>query len=181
MEFLSLTADLLTRIKLTLISSFAAVFKKSIFRDLVILNFVFPYALLHASCQLFEKQAVLCENNSVLLRIRDSLLSVTNRCIKVTSKLILPSVSKFKFALLKSRVKLIWSKSNVSHYRYVNRTILCNLLTISIPLKEEIEQVNRGQLILYVFSRKWEPILNERYMFWIYLSLMPYCKVIMWR
>ena len=142
---------------------------------------MFPYALLHASCQLFEKQAVLCENNSVLLKIRDSLLSVTNRCIKVTSKLILPSVSKFKFALLKSRVKLIWSKSNLSHYHYVNRTILCNLLTISLPLKEEIEQVNRGQLILYVFSRKWEPILNERHMFWIYLSLMPYRKVIMWR
>ena len=142
---------------------------------------MFPYALLHASCQLFEKQAVLCENNSVLLKIRDSLLSVTNRCIKVTSKLILPSVSKFKFALLKSRVKLIWSKSNLSHYHYVNRTILCNLLTISLPLKEEIEQVNRGQLILYVFSCKWEPILNERHMFWIYLSLMPYRKVIMWR
>ena len=148
MEFLSLIADVLTRLKLTLISSFAITgcFQKVNFQgfNLVILNFVFPYALLHASCQLFEKQAVLCENNSVLLKIRDSLLSVRNRCIKVTSKLILPSVSKFKFALLKSRVKLIWSKSNVSHYRYVNRTILCNLLAISLPFKEEIEQVNSG-------------------------------------
>ena len=148
MEFLSLIADVLTRLKLTLISSFAITgcFQKVNFQgfNLVILNFVFPYALLHASCQLFEKQAVLCENNSVLLKIRDSLLSVTNRCIKVTSKLILPSVSKFKFALLKSRVKLIWSKSNVSHYRYVNITILCNLLAISLPFKEEIEQVNSG-------------------------------------
>ena len=110
-EFLSLIADVLTRLKLTLISSFAITgcFQKVNFQgfNLVILNFVFPYALLHASCQLFEKQAVLCENNSVLLKIRDSLLSVRNRCIKVTSKLILPSVSKFKFALLKSRVKLI--------------------------------------------------------------------------
>ena len=148
MEFLSLIADVLTRLKLTLISSFAITgcFQKVNFQgfNLVILNFVFPYALLHASCQLFEKQAVLCENNSVLLKIRDSLLSVRNRCIKVTSKLILPSVSKFKFALLKSRVKLIWSKSNVSHYRYVNITILCNLLAISLPFKEEIEQVNSG-------------------------------------
>ena len=45
----------------------------------------------------FEKLFVLCKKCKVLENIRDSLLRVTNRCIKVTSKLILPSVSSFKF------------------------------------------------------------------------------------
>ena len=37
---------------------------------------------------------------SVLVKITKSLLCVTNHCIKVTSKLILPSVSRFKFPLI---------------------------------------------------------------------------------
>ena len=45
----------------------------------------------------------------ILVKIRVSLLYVTNRCIKVTCKLILPSVSRFKFCpYYKSRVKLIF-------------------------------------------------------------------------
>ena len=101
MKFLALTSYLLARIKLTLISSFAITgcFQKVNFQgsNLVILNFELPSAFLYALCELFEKQAALCGNNSVLVKIRDSLLCVTNRYINVTSKLILPSISRFKF------------------------------------------------------------------------------------
>ena len=100
-KVLALISELLARITLTLISSFAITgcFQKVNFQgfNLVILNFELPSAFLYALCELFEKQAVLCENNSVLVKIRDSLLCVANRCIKVSSKLILPSVSRFKF------------------------------------------------------------------------------------
>ena len=45
----------------------------------------------------------------VLVKVRESLLCVTNRRIKVTSKLILPSVSRFEFhPYYKSKVKLIF-------------------------------------------------------------------------
>ena len=45
----------------------------------------------------------------VLVKVRESLLCVTNRCIKVTSKLILPSVSRFELhPYYKSKVKLIF-------------------------------------------------------------------------
>ena len=101
MKFLALTSYLLARITLTLISSFAiiACFQKVIFQgfNLVILKFELPSAFLYALCELFEKLAVLCKYNSVLVKIRDSLLCVTNHCINVTSKLILPSISRFKF------------------------------------------------------------------------------------
>ena len=101
MKFLALTSYLLARITLTLISSFAITgcFQKVNFQgfNLVILNFELPSAFLYALYELFERWAVLCGNNSVLVKIRDSLLCVTNRCIKVTSKLILPSTSRFKF------------------------------------------------------------------------------------
>ena len=106
MKFLALTSHLLARITLTLISSFAITgcFQKVNFHgfNLVILNFELPSAFLYTLCELFEKQAeiiveIICGNNNVLVKIRDSLLCVTNHCIKVTSKLILPSVSRFKF------------------------------------------------------------------------------------
>ena len=101
MKFLALTFYFLARIILTLISSSAITdcFQKVNFQgfNFVILSFELPSAFLYASCELFEKQAVLCGNNSVLLKIRDSLLCVTNRCIEVTTKLILPSISRFKF------------------------------------------------------------------------------------
>ena len=101
MKFSALNLDLLARITLTLISSFAITdcFQKLNFQgfNFVTLNFEFPSAFWHASCKLFEKQANFCENNSVSVKIRDSLLCVTNRCINVTTKLILPSVSRFKF------------------------------------------------------------------------------------
>ena len=84
MEFLAWTSHLLAKITLTLISSFAITgyFQKVNFQgsNLVIL-----------------KVSFLCGNNSVLVKIKDSLLCVINRCKKVTSKLILPSVSRFKF------------------------------------------------------------------------------------
>ena len=99
-KLLALTLYLLARITLNLISSSAITgcFQKANFQgfNLVILNFELPSAFLYASCELIEKYAVLCGNNSVLVKIRDSLLCVTNWCIKVTSKLILPSVSRFK-------------------------------------------------------------------------------------
>ena len=65
--------------------------------NLVILNFELTSTFLYALCELFIKYAVLCGNNIVLVKIRDSLFRVTNRCIKVTSKLSLSSVSEFKF------------------------------------------------------------------------------------
>ena len=49
--------------------------------------------------RVIQKIDVLCGNNSALVKIRESLLCVKNRCIKVTSKLILPSVSRFKLDL----------------------------------------------------------------------------------
>ena len=112
LKFLDLTLYLLDRITLTLISSFAITgcFQKANLQgfDLVILSFHLPSAFLYVLCELFEIWAVLCRNNSVLLKIRNKLLCVTNRCIKVTSKLILPSVSRFKFyPPYNSRVKLI--------------------------------------------------------------------------
>ena len=64
--------------------------------NLVILNFELPSTFLYVLCELFIKYAVLCGNNIVLVKIRDSLFRVTNRC-KVTSKLSLSSVSEFKF------------------------------------------------------------------------------------
>ena len=77
MKFLALTSYLLARITLTLISSFAitACYQKVIFHgfNLVILNFELPSAFLYALCELFEKYAILCGNNSVLGKIRDSL------------------------------------------------------------------------------------------------------------
>ena len=164
MKFLPLTLDFLTRITLTLVSSFAITccFQKVNFQGfyLVILNVELPSALLYASCQLFKKQAALWGNNSVLVKIRDSLLSIKNLCINVTSKLILSSVSRFKFVLLKSRVKLILSKSNVSHYHYVNRTILCNLLAISLPFKEEL---NSSKLLINIICIQLEVWTNFKW------------------
>ena len=54
--------------------------------------FELPSAFLYASCVMcVKKYTVLCGN----MEIGDSLLCVANRCIKVTSKLILPSVPRF--------------------------------------------------------------------------------------
>ena len=101
MKFLALTFYLLARITLTLISSFAITgcFQKFNFQgfNLVVLNFKLPSAFLYALCELFEIEAVLCQNNSVLVKVRDSLFCVTNGCIKVTSKLILRSIFRFRF------------------------------------------------------------------------------------
>ena len=112
MKFLSLNSNLLARTTLALISSFAITgyFQKvnSQGCSLGILNFELSYAFLYELCELFQKQAVLCGNYSVSVIISDSLLCVTNHCIKVASKLILFSVSRFKFALFKGRVKLIY-------------------------------------------------------------------------
>ena len=46
------------------------------------------------SCESFKNETVLCGKNSVLVKIRGSLLCVTNHCVKVISKVILPSVSR---------------------------------------------------------------------------------------
>ena len=101
-KFLASTLSLLARITLTLISSSACVgcFQKDSFQEfnLAIWNFEFPSAFLYASCQLFENLSVLCSKKlSVLVKIRNNSFYVTNVCLKVTSKLILPSVSRFKF------------------------------------------------------------------------------------
>ena len=69
MKFLALTSHLLARITLTLISSFTIIgsFEKVDFEGF---NFELPSAFLYALCELFEKYAVLCENDSVLVKIR---------------------------------------------------------------------------------------------------------------
>ena len=100
-KFLVLIQDLLARITLTLISSFATTgcFQKVNFQgfNLIILNFELPFAFYFALCELFKKHNVLCGNNSVLVKTRDSLLCSRKRCIKVAIKLILSLVSRFKF------------------------------------------------------------------------------------
>ena len=59
MKFLTLTSDLLARITLSLVSSFAITvcFQKVNFQgfNLVILNFELPSAFLYALCELLEK------------------------------------------------------------------------------------------------------------------------------
>ena len=135
MKFLALTQYLLARITLTLISSSDIIFcfQKVNFQgfNLVILNFEFSSAILVCVSELFEKQSVSCKKYSVLVQIRENLLCVTNRCIKITGKLILPSVSRFKLCPhYKSRVKQICIKCKsikVSHKTIYNvRTILWN-------------------------------------------------------
>ena len=96
-----LTSDLLARITLTLIPSFAITgcFQKVNFQgfNLVTLNFGLQSPFLYALCELLQKQAFLCGNDNALVKLSDSLLCVTHHCMKVTIKLILPSVSRFKF------------------------------------------------------------------------------------
>ena len=76
--------------------------------DVDISNSELPPSFLFASFELFEKQAILFGNKSVLLKIRDSLLCVGKCCIKIMGKQILSTVSRFKiWPPYKSRVKLI--------------------------------------------------------------------------
>ena len=91
MKALALTLYLLARVILALISSSAIIgcfqkvnYKKGII--LVTLDFELPSAFLYESRRSLNIYAVLCGNNSVSVKIRDSLLFVTNRCIKVTRK-----------------------------------------------------------------------------------------------
>ena len=101
MKFLAWTSDLLARITLTLISSFDITdcFQKVDFQGFnsVILNFQLPSAFWYALYELFKKEVVLSGNNSVSVKLRDSFLFVTNSCIKITTKLIFPLVSRSKF------------------------------------------------------------------------------------
>ena len=72
-------------------------------------------------------------------KIMDNLLCLTNRCLKVTSKLILPSVSRFKFRPpYKSRAL---TEITQPHYHNVNRAILCNLLSIFLPSPKKLLKV----------------------------------------
>ena len=68
MKLLVLTSYLLARITLTLMSYFAitSCFQKASFHafNLAILNFQLPSAFVYVLCELLEKQAVLCGNNS---------------------------------------------------------------------------------------------------------------------
>ena len=133
MKFLALTLYLVVRITLTLISSPAIIgcFPKVNFQgiDLVIWNFESS-----AFMWVIQKIGYFMWKYSVLVKIWESLLCVTNRCIKVTSKLILPSVSRFKFCpYYKSRVKLIfiWCNSiKVSHKTIKYLLTVLQLITI---------------------------------------------------
>ena len=105
MKFLALTLYLLATITLTLISSSAITrsFQNVCCQrfSLVIWNFEFPSPFLYALVS-YSKNNLFY---NVLVKIRDSLLCVTNHCIIVTSKLLLPSFSRFKFrTCYKSRV-----------------------------------------------------------------------------
>ena len=108
---LTLTLHLLARVTLTLISSPAIIgCQKVNFQGFNLVKWNFQSsAFLSVSCELFKKIGYFMRKYSVLVKIRESFLYVTNHCIKVTSKLILPSVSRFKcFPYYKSRVKLIF-------------------------------------------------------------------------
>ena len=123
-KFLALTLSLLVRITLTLISYSAIIscFQKLKFQgfNLVVWNFELPFAFLHALVSYSRNSLFYVKKCSVLLKIRNSLLCVTNLCIKVTSKLILSSVSRFKFCVhYKSRVKQ--TVSNVSQLKLVTK------------------------------------------------------------
>ena len=96
MKFLALTLYLLARITLNFKQQRITLNFQGF--NLVILNFELPFAFLYTSYELFEKWVVLCRNNSVLMKIRDTLIFVTNCCTKVTGKLTLPSVSRFNFS-----------------------------------------------------------------------------------
>ena len=64
---------------------------------------------------------------SFLVKIRERLLCATNRCIKLTSKVILPSVSRFKFCpYFKRRVKHIFKKILISYTTTIFRKQLYN-------------------------------------------------------
>ena len=64
---------------------------------------------------------------SVLVKIRECSFCVMNRCIKVTSKLILPSVSRIKFCpYFKSRVKHNFQKILIGYTTTVFRNQLYN-------------------------------------------------------
>ena len=124
MKFLALTLYLLARITLTLISSSAIIgcFQKLNFQgfNLIIWNFELPSELLYALVSYSKNSLFYVKKYSVLLKIRDSLLCVTNRCIKVTSKLILPSVSILKYCLhYKSRLNKF--VSNVIRLKLVTK------------------------------------------------------------
>ena len=113
MIFLALTLYLLARITLTLISSSANVgsFQKFNFQrfNFVIGNLELRSAFFHTLVSYSKKSLLYVKKYSVWVKIRDKLLCVAARYGKVTSKLLLPSVSKFKFCPhYKSRVKQIY-------------------------------------------------------------------------
>ena len=114
MKFLASNLYSLARVTLTLILSSAIIlcFQKVNFQgfNLVIWNFelpsVFSYTLVSLLWSVHSLFYV--KKYSVLVKLGDNLLCVTNGCIKVTSKLILPSVFRFKLCpRFKSRVKQI--------------------------------------------------------------------------
>ena len=113
-RMMALTLYLFTRITLALISSSAIIvcFQKVNFyvSNLVISNFELPSTFLYALVGLISSVNSLfyVKKYSVSVKPRDILLCLTNCCINVTSKLILPSISRFKFSHhYKSRVKQI--------------------------------------------------------------------------
>ena len=112
MKLFALILYLLARITLTLISSSAITrcFQKFNIPgfNLVILNFDLPSALLHFSCKLFKKYAVLCGNNSVTEN-QGQLALCSKSLYKSYWQKILPVVCRFEFCPpYKSRVKLIF-------------------------------------------------------------------------
>ena len=123
MNFVALTLHLLARIALTLISSTAIIscFHKLNFQgfNFVIWNFELPPELLYALVSYSKNSLFYVKKYTFLLKIKDSLLCVTNYCIKVTSKLILPLISLFKFCShYRSRVKqicILYKTIKVSH------------------------------------------------------------------
>ena len=159
MNFLALTLYLLARIILTFILSTAifGCFQKLNFLgfNLVIWNFELPSEVLYALVSYSQNSLFYVKIIAFLLKIRDSLLCVTNRCIQVTSKLILPSISRFKFCPhYKSRVKNKFV-SNVSQSKLVTkqltptdsgqthnvRTILCNFFWVFVLSPKKLLKV----------------------------------------
>ena len=138
----ALTLNLLARITLTLIASstIIACFQKVNFKGLNVIWVIWSYVICILVCIMWVIRNMSCcmWKYSVLVKIRESLLCVTNRCIKVISKLILPSVSRFKFFHhCNNRVKLICIECK--SIKVSQKTIL-HLLTVFKLITIMLEQ-----------------------------------------
>ena len=130
MKFLPWTLYLVARTTFHLLL-LLVVFEKPIFRDLTYLYETWVICIFECVMWIIWKIGYFMWKYSVWVKIRRSLLCVTSCCIKVTRKLIFPSVSILKFCLsCKSWVKLIFT--NVIQLTLVTKRLLTVFKLITI-------------------------------------------------